>query len=166
MVRLSKKYYQTRCEEKEDELREARKVITEKDQVIRFLLEEPNPYRIKITSADWCWGTAPGSKSRLEYIDGHGIYHNYIRNCSASKLEVLSTDKDTAVLKLETVSLSTDKDTAVLKLETVSNHYTYWILNKANETTTEISVETLQKICDCEIASLISDEMRRLIKHV
>lgn len=150
MVYLSKKYYQTRCEEKEDELREARKVITEKDQVIRFLLEEPNPYRIKITSADWCWGTAPGSKSRLEYIDGHGIYHNYIRNCSASKLEVLSTDKDTAVLKLETIS----------------NHYTYWILNKANETTTEISVETLQKICDCEIASLISDEMRRLIKHV
>lgn len=150
MVYLSKKYYQTRCEEKEDELREVRKVITEKDQVIRFLLEEPNPYRIKITSADWCWGTAPGSKARLEYIDGHGIYHNYIRNCPASKLEVLSTDKDTAILKLETVS----------------NHYTYWILNKANETTTEISVETLQKICDCEIASLISDEMRRLIKHV
>ena len=150
MAYFSKKYYQTRCNEKEDELREAQKVITKKDQVIRFLLEEPNPYRIKITSADWCWGTAPGSKTRLEYIDGHGIYHNYIRNCSVSKLEVLSTDKDTAVLKLETTS----------------NHYTYWILNKADETTTEISMETLQKICDCEVASLISDEMRRLIKHV
>ena len=149
MVYLSKKYYQTRCKEKEDELREAQKVITGKDQVIRFLLEEPNPYRIKITSADCCWGSTLGSKARLEYIDGHGVYHNHIRNCSVSKLEVLSTEKDTAILKLETTP----------------NHYTYWILNKANETTVEISVETLHKICDCEVARLISDEMRRLIKH-
>ena len=131
MVYLSKKYYQTKCSEKEDELREAQKVITKKDQVIRFLLEEPNPYRVKITPADWCWGNTSGSRARLEYIDGHGIYHNYIRNSSASKLEVLSTDRDTAVLKLETTP----------------NHYTYWILNKANETTTELSVETLHKIC-------------------
>lgn len=147
---LSKAYYRKKWEDKEDELREAQKVITKKDQVIKFLLEEPNPYRIKITPADYCWGNTSGSRARLEYIDGHGVYHKHIRNCSVSKLEVLSTDKDTAILKLETIS----------------NHYTYWILNKANETTVELSMETLQKICDCEVARLISDEMRRLIKHV
>lgn len=143
---LSKAYYRKRCEDKVNELQEAHKVVTKKDQVIRFLLEEPNPYRIKITPADWSFG----SKARLEYVDGQGVYHNHIRNCSASKLEVLSTDRDTAILKLETIP----------------NQHTYWILNKANETTTELSVETLHKICDCEVASLISDEMRRLIKHV
>ena len=151
MVRLSKKYYQTRCEEKEDELREAQKVINKKDQVIRFLLEEPNPYRIKITPVNWCLGNTPGgSTARLEYIDEHGTYHNCVKNCSASNLEVLSTDRDTAILKLETAP----------------NHHTYWILNKAHETTVELSVETLHKICDCEVASLISDEMQRLIKRV
>ena len=150
MVYLSKTYYRKRCEDKEDELHEARKVINEKDQVIRFLLEEPNPYRIKITSAADCWGSTFDSKVRFEYVDGHGVYHNHIRlNCSVSKLEVLSTDRDTAILKLETTS----------------NHYTYWILNKADETITEISTETLYKICDCEVASLISDERRRLINH-
>ena len=151
MAFFSKKYYRTRWNEKEDELREAQKVITKKDQVIRFLLEEPNPYRIKITSAAYNWGNTFDNKACLEYVDGHGVYHNHIRlNCSVSKLEVLSTDRDTAILKLETTS----------------NHYTYLILNKADETTTEIPRETLHKICDCEVARLISDEMRRLIKHV
>ena len=143
---LSKAYYRKRCEDKTNELQKAQEVITKKDQVIRFLLEGQDPYRIKITPVDWCLG----SKARLEYVDGQGVYHNHIRNCSASKLEALSADRETAILKLETIP----------------NQHTYWILNKANETTTEISVETLHKICDFEVASLISDEMRRLIKHV
>jgi len=150
MMYLSKAYYRKRCEDKEDELREVRKVINEKDQVIRFLLEEPNPYRIKIAPGDWCWvGDNSISRTRLEYVDGQGVYHNYVKNWSPNKIEILSTDKDTAILKLCT---ETDK-------------HVYFILNKAAETTTEISQDTLMKICDIEVASLLTSEMRRLINH-
>lgn len=147
---LSKAYYRKRCEEKEEEISEYRKTVNKQDAVIRFLLEESNSYRIKITPGGYIWNSGyDNNTTRLEYVDGNGVYHSHVRKCSPSKLEVLSSDKNSAILKLETLP----------------KKYTYWILDKSSELVTEFSQDTLVKICDAEVASLITAELERRVNN-
>lgn len=116
---LVKKYYQTRCEEKEDELRVARKVITEKTQALEFLLADPNPYRVDIRDQS-CFGYG-NPYVYFTYVDETGKYHFIKRQMLASKLKLLASSKEAAIFKYEATKPAT-----------------YWILQKAAECFAEI----------------------------
>lgn len=120
----TKKYWRDLSEQHYRDLQESRNLNDLKDQALRFLLESPDTYRVKLTSDVQIINCDPYSKqtTRFEYVDGKGKYHRHIRPIAIEKLEIISTNADTAVMRFETLK---DK-------------YTYWILNKADETIAEI----------------------------
>lgn len=129
----TKKYWRDLSEQHYRDLREARNLNDLKDQALRFLLKSHDPYRVELTSDVQVINCAPYSMpvTCFEYVDGKGKYHRHIRPIAIEKLEIISTNADTAVLKFETVK----------------NNYTYWILNKADETIAEIPADYFC-ICD------------------
>lgn len=129
----TKKYWRELSEQHYRDLQEALNLSDLRDQALRFLLKSPDTYRVELTSDVQVINSAPYSKpiTRFEYVDGKGKYHRHIRPIAIEKLEIISTNADTAVLKFETVK----------------NNYTYWILNKADETIAEIPADYFC-ICD------------------
>jgi len=139
----TKKYWEAQADQRYKEKQELENKLSAAEKSLRFLLADPNPYRVKLTPVSDIFALGSfKTKTRFEYVDEKGTYHNHIRNISPGDIEVLSTNKETAVLKYETTK----------------GHYTYWIFNKALETVTEISVELLSDLCDSEV--------RRLLKNV
>lgn len=128
----TKKYWRDLSVQHYRDLQEARNLNDLKDQALRFLLKSPDPYRVELTSDVQVINSAPYSMpvTCFEYVDGKGKYHRHIRPIAIEKLEIISTNADTAVLKFETVK----------------NNYTYWILNKADETIAEIPADYF---CTC-----------------
>ena len=120
----TKKYWQKQSEEHYRNLQEARNLNDLKDQALKFLLKNPDTYRVELTPDVQVINSAPYSKpiTRFEYVDQNGQYHRHCRPVSIDTIEVISTNAETAVLRFETVK----------------NKYTYWILNKADETIAEI----------------------------
>ena len=120
----TKKYWQNLSEQHYKNLQESRNLNDLKDQALKFLLESPETYRVKLTGDVQVINTAPYSKqiTKFEYVDGKGKYHQHFRPVAIDKLEIISTNADAAVMRFETIK---DK-------------YTYWILNKADETIAEI----------------------------
>lgn len=134
----TKKYWQKQSEEHYRDLQKARNEVDLKDQALVFLLDSPETYRVKLTSDVQFINAAPYStpSTRFEYVDQNGKYHRHYRPVSIDALEVISTNAETAVLRFETVK----------------NKYTYWILNKADETIAEIPEDYFchrgTKICE------------------
>ena len=122
----TKKYWQDLSEQHSRDLQEARNLRDLKDQALKFLLESPDTYRVELTDEFNCFGP---NRTVFEYVDQHGKYHRHKRPVKRDALEVVSTNAETAVFKFETVK----------------GKYTYWVLNKAEETVAEIP-EAL--ICD------------------
>lgn len=129
----TKKYWRDLSEQHYRDLQEALNLCDLRDQALRFLLESPDTYRVKLTPDTKVLNYVPYSlqTTRFEYVDGKGKYHRHIRPVAIEKLELISTNADTAVFKFETVK----------------NNYTYWILNKADETIAEIPADYFC-ICD------------------
>jgi hypothetical protein len=120
----TKKYWQDLSEQHYKDLQEARNIIDLKEQALKFLLKSPDTYRVELTSDVQTISGAPYSKpiTRFEYVDQNGKYHRHCRPVSIDTLEMISTNAETAVFRFETLK----------------NKYTYWILNKADETIAEI----------------------------
>lgn len=120
----TKKYWQNLSKQHYKNLQESRNLNDLKDQALKFLLESPETYRVKLTGDVQVINTAPYSKqiTKFEYVDGKGKYHQHFRPVAIDKLEIISANADAAVMRFETIK---DK-------------YTYWILNKADETIAEI----------------------------
>jgi hypothetical protein len=138
----TKKYWEEQAAQRYKEKQELENKLSEAEKSLRFLLADPNPYRVTLTPVSDVYITGSfETKTRFEYVDEKGIYHKHIRNIAPGSVEVLSTSKETAILKFETTK----------------GHYTYWIFNKALETVAEISLELLSDMCDSEV--------RRLIKY-
>lgn len=133
----TKKYWENLSEQHYRDLQEARNINDLKDQAIKFLLESPETYRVKLTADKNAMDVPPYFKdiTKFEYVDGKGKYHRHFRPVHISDLEVISTNADTAVLKFETTK----------------GHYTFWILNKADETIAEIPEDYIclnkNKVC-------------------
>lgn len=138
----TKKYWIQYANDRVRERDRAEKEVDLLRQSLRFLLEDSNTYRVKLTAiTQYLDGTLHGKPATcFEYVDGSGRYHRHVRPIAIEKLELISTNADTAVLKFETAK----------------NKYTYWILNKADETVSEISQELLLDICDAEVKRLIT----------
>ena len=120
----TKKYWQELSEEHYRNLQEARNLVDLKDQALKFLLESPDTYRVKLTEAQTVINNAPYYKTstRFEYVDKKGEYHSHYRAVDPNDLEVISTNAETAVFKFKLTG----------------KRYSYWILNKADETIAEI----------------------------
>jgi hypothetical protein len=145
----TKKYWENLSEQHYRDLQEARNLNDLKDQALKFLLESPETYRVKLTSDARSLNVAPYSEfiTRFEYVDQNGKYHRHYRHVSIDALEVISTNAETAVLRFETIK----------------NKYTYWILNKADETIAEIPEDYFchrgTKICEVKETNDGSNEI-------
>ena len=128
----TKKYWKALSEQHYRDLQESRNLNDLKDKALRFLLKSSDTYRVDLTSGVQVINCAPYSKQTtiFEYVDGKGKYHRHTRPIAIEKLEIISANVDTAVFKFETTK----------------NNYTYWILNKANETIAEIPADYF---CTC-----------------
>ena len=137
----TKKYWRELSEQHYRDLQEALNLSDLRDQALRFLLKSPDTYRVELTSDVQVINSAPYSKpiTRFEYVDGKGKYHRHIRPIAIEKLKIISTTADTAVLKFEAVK----------------NNYTYWILNKADETIAEIPADYF---CTCDKSKKETDK--------
>jgi hypothetical protein len=120
----TKKYWQNLSEQHYKNLQESRNLNDLKDQALKFLLESPETYRVKLTADVQVINTAPYSKqiTKFEYVDGKGKYHSHYRSVDINDLEIISTNAETAVLKFKLTA----------------GRYSFWILNKADETIAEI----------------------------
>ena len=117
----TKKYWQDLSEQHYRDLQEARNLVDLQSQALKFLLESSDIYRVEF-EADYgvCGFSRP--RTYFMYVDQHGKYHRHARPIKRDAIELISTNVETAVLKVETVK----------------GKYTYWILNKADETIAEI----------------------------
>ena len=131
----NKKYWMDLSEQHYRDLQEARNIIDLKDQALKFLLKSPDTYRVELEADVGVMGYST-HRTLFKYVDQHGKYHHHWRAVKRDSLELISTNAETAVLKFETLK---DK-------------YTYWILNKADETVAEIPEELFchrgTKICE------------------
>ena len=131
----TKKYWQDLSEQHYRELQEARNLLDLKDQALRFLLKSPDTYRVELEADNdgFCYSKP---RTLFKYVDQHGKYHHHWRPVKCSSLEIISTNAETAVFKFETLK----------------GKYTYWILNKAEETVAEIPEDyfclRVTKICE------------------
>jgi hypothetical protein len=145
----TKKYWQALSEQHYRDLQEALNLSDLRDQALRFLLKSPDTYRVELTSDVQVLNSAPYSKpiTRFEYVDQNGKYHRHCRPVSIDTLEIISTNAETAVLRFETLK----------------NKYTYWILNKADETVAEIPEELFchrnTKICEIKETNNANNEI-------
>ena len=134
----NKKYWQDLNEQHYKDLHEARNIIDLKDQALRFLLRSPDTYRVELTADVNTINSAPYSIpiTRFEYVDNKGKYHSHYRPIERSKIEVVSTNAETAVFK---VMIN-------------KNRPIYWILNKETETVADMPEELFchrgTKICE------------------
>lgn len=134
----TKKYWQDLSEQHYRDLQETRNLLDLKDQALKFLLESPDTYRVELEEDTYVINYAPYSKpvTRFSYVDQHGKYHRHTRPIKRDSLEIISTNAETAVFKFETLK----------------GKFTYWILNKADETVAEIPEELFchrgTKICE------------------
>jgi hypothetical protein len=144
----TKKYWQNLSEQHYKNLQESRNLNDLKDQALKFLLESPETYRVKLTADVQVINTVPYSKAitRFEYVDQNGKYHRHCRPVSIDTLEVISTNAATAVIRFETIK----------------NKYTYWILNKAEETIAEIPEDLLYTMQDEVRISIIAKKVSEL----
>ena len=78
----TKKYWQELSEEHYRNLQEARNLVDLKDQALKFLLESPDAYRVKLTSDVQIINAIPYSLpiTRFEYVDNVGKYHSFYRS--------------------------------------------------------------------------------------
>ena len=120
----TKKYWQDLSEQHYRELQECRNLIDLQDQALKFLLKSPDTYRVELEEAASVLNYAPYSEpvTRFKYVDQYGKFHYHSRPVKRDSLELISTNAETAVLKFETLK----------------GKFTYWILNKAEETIAEI----------------------------
>lgn len=123
----AKKYYMTKCDDLERELDKQRLLSGLKDKVIKFLLAAPNPYRVELTPDASTISSVPYNIpiTYFTYVDNKGSYHNYYKPIARDKIEVVSTNAETAVFRV-----TINKD-----------HPVYWILNKADETMADMPEE-------------------------
>lgn len=135
----TKKYWQSLSEQHYRDLQEARNLVDLKSQALKFLLESQDTYRVKLTEAQTVINAAPYYKNstRFEYVDNNGEYHSHYRAVDIKDLEIISANAETAVFKFNPTG----------------KRYSYWILNKADETIAEIPDEffchrTGNKICE------------------
>jgi hypothetical protein len=144
----TKKYWQNLSEQHYKNLQESRNLNDLKDQALKFLLESHETYRVKLTADVQVINTVPYSKAitRFEYVDQNGKYHRHCRPVSIDTLEVISTNAATAVIRFETIK----------------NKYTYWILNKAEETIAEIPEDLLYTMQDEVRISIIAKKVSEL----
>lgn len=120
----TKKYWQSLSEQHYKDLQEARNLVDLKGQALKFLLKSSDTYRVELTGDQYAIYASPyfKNRTRFEYVDGNGTYHNHYRDVDVNDLEVISTNAETAVIKFKLTG----------------KRYSYWILNKADETIAEI----------------------------
>lgn len=134
----TKKYWQGLSEQHYKDLQEARNIIDLKDQALKFLLKSPDTYRVELEEAASVLNYAPYAEpiTRFKYVDQHGKFHYHSRPVKRDSIEIISANAETAVFRFETLK----------------GKYTYWILNKADETIAEIPEELFchrgAKICE------------------
>jgi hypothetical protein len=134
----TKKYWQDLSEQHYKDLHETRTLLDLKNQALKFLLKSPDTYRVELTASVNTINSAPYSipSTRFEYVDNTGTYHSHYRSIECNKIEVVSTNAETAVFK---VMIN-------------KNRPIYWILNKADETVAEIPEELFchrgTKVCE------------------
>ena len=134
----TKRYWQDLSEQHYRDLQETRNLLDLKTQALKFLLKSPDTYRVELTADANIINSAPYSIpiTRFEYVDNQGKYHSHHRPIERSKIEVVSTNAETAVFK---VMIN-------------KNRPIYWILNKAAETVAEIPEELFchrgTKVCE------------------
>lgn len=132
----TKKYWQELSEEHYRNLQEARNLVDLKDQALKFLLKSPDTYRVEIEAHNTGFAYTNKPSTRFEYVDQNGQYHRHYRAVDIEDLEIISTNAETAVFKFKLTG----------------KRYSYWILNKADETIAEIPEELIcnksAKICE------------------
>ena len=123
----TKKYYMTRCDNLERELDKQSKLSDLKERTIEFLLADPNPYRVELTPDVINTSSVPYNIpiTYFTYVDNKGRYHSYYKPIARDKLEIVSTNAETALFKV-----TINKD-----------HPVYWLLNKVEETIADMPEE-------------------------
>lgn len=133
----TKKYWQELAERHHDKTVEQSNIIDAKNKAIRFLLAEPDSYRVKIKAAHNYIGQRL-DKTILEYVDDTGKFHEVHWDKSYEHLTLLTTSKDGAILS------HLEKD----------HPAEYWLLQKASETLVKLPNEYFchhtTKICEVE----------------
>ena len=138
----TKKYWRELSEQHYRDLQETRNLLDLSRQAIKFLLSGQDAYRVELTAGSTPINVAPYSRpiTHFEYVDQNGKYHYHTRSVGIETIEVISTNAETAIFKYETLK----------------GKYTYWILNKANETVAEIPEDYFchrgTKICEVKEA--------------
>ena len=134
----TKRYWQALAEQHYRDLQECRNLIDLKDQAIKFLLGDKDAYRVELTASTRPIDVSPYCRpiTHFEYVDNKGKYHYHTRPVNREAIEIISTSAETAVFRFETLK----------------GKFTYWILNKADETIAEIPEELFchrgTKICE------------------
>ena len=144
----TKKYWQAQSEQHYRDLQETRNLLDLSQQAIKFLLSDQDAYRVELTAGAKPINVAPYSRplTHFEYVDQNGKYHYHTRPIGIESIEVISTNAETAIFKFETIK----------------GKYTYWILNKADETIAEIPEDYFchrgTKICEMKETNNGSNE--------
>lgn len=129
----SKKYYK---EKYEDKCAECRKRVDEYfnlKEAFDFIFQnsDKDPYRVEVST--YGGGCIPTYGCEFKYVDKDGVLHQLQRQANTTKIKVLSTDADGALICYQ-----------------ATKPYTYYHLNKVKETFTEIPAKYM---CDFAIAN-------------
>jgi hypothetical protein len=130
----TKKYYESLLTANRGTIVTLEEAVKEKDQALRFLMADPNPYRVEIKPDNNIF-TNYGAFVDFEYVDEFGKYHSIRRKLLKDKVTCISASKEAAIISYS----------ATIPV-------TYWILQKAAEVFAEIPEAYLchrnEKICE------------------
>ena len=130
----TKKYYESLLTANRGTIMTLEEAVREKDLALRFLMADPNPYRVEIRTAGDIF-TNYGAYVDFVYVDEHGKYHSTRRKLLKDKLTCISSSKEAAFFSYSATSPTT-----------------YWILQKAAEVLAEVPENYIchrnEKICE------------------
>ena len=130
----NKKYYEKRSKELEAANDKLKIEVGSLHSSVRFLLRQKNAHNVEYSAAHTMWGNSE-IKTRFEYVDARGGWHEFTREFKFANLLLLSASAEAAVFGYQ----EEDKTT-------------YWLLNKADELFAEIPEAILchrsTKICE------------------
>ena len=131
----TRKYYESLLTANRGTIATLEEAVREKDQALRFLMSDSNPYRVELRAAGDIFTTGYGTFVDFVYVDEHGKYHSTRRKLLKDKLTCISTSKEAAFFSYSATSPTT-----------------YWILQKAAEVFAEVPENYIchrnEKICE------------------
>lgn len=127
----SKKYYKEKYTDRCDEVAQLNSKIFKMREAFNFIYQNGgDPYRVEVASYGGICANHYGTHFR--YVDKEGKLHEIDRSANTNKVKVLSTDADGALICYQ-----------------ATRPYTYYHLNKVEETFTEIPAKYM---CDLAVS--------------